>query len=321
MKTYYEILGIKKNANTQEVKASFHKLALKFHPDKVSQRGGSEAELEATAATFRHIKAAYETLSDTERRAAYNENYNGEDEEAVVYPMPIPPGLERPSAVWKHVKEMYFKQASLTLQEKKSLPKITTDELGAVLEKANPLSSDHFSSLQYQNFYVLTSQDEAGEDVSEQFSDVFAFIQEKVRRFPDDASLPTQEESKLTPSVALAQFLDFLKGKYYGSKLVRFQARLKTEVNTYTTASKLYDAILKFVSITDLKTEYKTALSAIHALSDAAFEQYQSVERKLALLAKVEAISEKDRVGRASRPGPPTPPYKRFRIRRFQLSL
>jgi molecular chaperone DnaJ len=59
---YYDILGVKKSASTDEVKKAFRRLARKHHPDA----GGSEEK-------FKEINEAYEVLSDKEKRAQYDQ--------------------------------------------------------------------------------------------------------------------------------------------------------------------------------------------------------------------------------------------------------
>lgn len=66
-KDYYELLGVDKNANVDEIKKSYKKLALKYHPDR--NPGNKEAEEK-----FKEITAAYEVLSDSNKRAGYD-NY------------------------------------------------------------------------------------------------------------------------------------------------------------------------------------------------------------------------------------------------------
>lgn len=58
---YYEILGISKTANAEEIKQSYRKLARTNHPDK-----GGNVE------TFKKIQTAYETLSDEQKRNQYD---------------------------------------------------------------------------------------------------------------------------------------------------------------------------------------------------------------------------------------------------------
>lgn len=61
MNDFYELLGISKSATQDEIKLAYRKLASKHHPDK----GGDTA-------TFQQIQAAYETLSDVDKRADYD---------------------------------------------------------------------------------------------------------------------------------------------------------------------------------------------------------------------------------------------------------
>lgn len=62
---YYEILGVQKNVNPQELKSAFRKVALQYHPDR--NPGDQEAEEK-----FKEASEAYEVLSDPERRARYD---------------------------------------------------------------------------------------------------------------------------------------------------------------------------------------------------------------------------------------------------------
>lgn len=69
---YYSILGVDKAASAEEIKKSYRKLAVKFHPDK--NPGNKEAEEK-----FKEINDAYEVLSDPEKRKKYDrfgENWN-----------------------------------------------------------------------------------------------------------------------------------------------------------------------------------------------------------------------------------------------------
>ena len=57
---YYEVLGLKKGASDDEIKKAFRKLAMKYHPDRVSTLG--EDVQKAAAEKFRQVKEAYETI-------------------------------------------------------------------------------------------------------------------------------------------------------------------------------------------------------------------------------------------------------------------
>jgi len=62
---YYEILGVDKNASSDEIKKSYRKLALKYHPDR--NKGDSVAE-----ERFKETAEAYEVLSDPQKKQSYD---------------------------------------------------------------------------------------------------------------------------------------------------------------------------------------------------------------------------------------------------------
>jgi DnaJ-class molecular chaperone len=65
---HYSILGVSKKANQSEIKKAFHKLSLKFHPDKYKGKSPEKNVQER----YQNIVKAYEILGDSEKRNSYN---------------------------------------------------------------------------------------------------------------------------------------------------------------------------------------------------------------------------------------------------------
>ena len=59
---YYKVLGISKNASSDEIKKSYRKLAMKYHPDKNKNNKDEASE------KFKKISEAYDVLSDNEKK-------------------------------------------------------------------------------------------------------------------------------------------------------------------------------------------------------------------------------------------------------------
>ena len=62
MKDYYQILGVQKTANAEEIKKAYRALAHRYHPDK---SGGDEAK-------FKEVNEAYQVLGDVKKRSEYD---------------------------------------------------------------------------------------------------------------------------------------------------------------------------------------------------------------------------------------------------------
>lgn len=62
-KDYYKILGVEKNANQDEIRAAFRKMAHQYHPDK---QGGN-------AEKFKEINEAFQVLNDPQKRGQYDQ--------------------------------------------------------------------------------------------------------------------------------------------------------------------------------------------------------------------------------------------------------
>ncbi|MBS7350600.1 MAG: molecular chaperone DnaJ [Comamonas sp.] len=65
---FYEVLGVGKTASEDDIKKAYRKLAMKYHPDRNQGDKAKEAEEQ-----FKEVKEAYEILSDSKKRAAYDQ--------------------------------------------------------------------------------------------------------------------------------------------------------------------------------------------------------------------------------------------------------
>ena len=63
---YYEVLGVDRDADDEEIKKAYRKLALKFHPDRNPNDKTAEEK-------FKELGEAYEVLIDPQTRAAYDQ--------------------------------------------------------------------------------------------------------------------------------------------------------------------------------------------------------------------------------------------------------
>src|ERR1700689_3346147 len=62
---YYQILGVTRAADADEVKRAYRKLARKYHPDVSKEKNAEEK--------FKEVQEAYEVLRDSDKRAAYDQ--------------------------------------------------------------------------------------------------------------------------------------------------------------------------------------------------------------------------------------------------------
>jgi curved DNA-binding protein len=77
-KDYYDVLGVARDASSEEIKKAFRKLALKYHPDKAKDKI-------AAGEKFKEINEANEVLSDPEKRRKYDQlgvNWNHPERQA-----------------------------------------------------------------------------------------------------------------------------------------------------------------------------------------------------------------------------------------------
>ena len=63
---FYDILGVNRDASEDEIKKAYRKLAMKYHPDRNPDNPKAEEH-------FKEVKEAYEILSDSQKRAAYDQ--------------------------------------------------------------------------------------------------------------------------------------------------------------------------------------------------------------------------------------------------------
>ena len=62
--SYYEVLGVSRNASQTDIKKAYQRLAMKYHPDRNKAKNASEK--------FKEIQKAFQTLNDPNERSKYD---------------------------------------------------------------------------------------------------------------------------------------------------------------------------------------------------------------------------------------------------------
>ncbi|MGV3082358.1 DnaJ domain-containing protein, partial [Streptococcus dysgalactiae] len=62
---FYDRLGVSKDASQDDIKKAYRKMSKKYHPD-INKEAGAEQK-------YKDVQEAYETLSDSQKRAAYDQ--------------------------------------------------------------------------------------------------------------------------------------------------------------------------------------------------------------------------------------------------------
>jgi DnaJ family protein C protein 3 len=76
---YYKVLGLTRSCSQRDVKRAYHKLAMKYHPDKVTDA----EEKPAAEAMFKKVARAYEVLGDEDLRKRYDAGEDVDDANAM----------------------------------------------------------------------------------------------------------------------------------------------------------------------------------------------------------------------------------------------
>lgn len=143
MKDYYRILQVSRNASADEIKRSYRKLVLLYHPDRNSAPSASRL--------IREINEAYDVLGDDTRREQYNYRYDRKD-------APPPPVYKKtPAAPPKRARppRYYYQKQTYDFPV---LGRISKYISAFVLAYCLLLCLDYFLTKEYDNVHVASTE-------------------------------------------------------------------------------------------------------------------------------------------------------------------
>lgn len=137
---YYQRLGVRRSANTGEIKRAYYALAKRFHPDRF-RKGADAAQLARIESAFAQIAQAYETLKGNPSRAAYDSKLLKQEETE---------RTTRATAAAKQA-ETNFKTGTHATGNKVSTPLAQTPQSAPTAQQAEEKFQQGLSALQQGN--------------------------------------------------------------------------------------------------------------------------------------------------------------------------
>lgn len=226
MKNFYLILRVTKEATPQEIKISYRKLAIEYHPDK----GGDEEKMAS-------INEAYEVLSDSKKRDKYDADW------AIFQVLDID-------------NEEHFTLSGLLKtgnippysQAYKNEHKCLVTEY-----QRNPMQKNKHED--FREFKSNSYVEEIKGTKDRQYHDIFTFIRAKVVKSGEKNVLTFK--GNITIPTAIKLFRAFLSGDYFGENLKRLKIYLSSEIKKITLKNPIapelsfYKAINEIILMTD----------------------------------------------------------------------
>ena len=251
MKDYYQLLGIATDANLDQIKKTYRKLAMRSHDDK-----GGDGE------KMRDLNAANEVLSDPEKRKKYDANLkafkesNVDEEPKVKISGYLHAGNTEPFS------KKYQDEHKILTQEYETKP-LLKDQAKNYL---TPINTGI-----YEFDCKLDSKSVSKAD--NKINNIFEYI--KHQPAADSKSRASNLDKPLTKQHAITIFCDFLQGRYYDSHLNELKKYLFTQVSKLKLAdsdaheNNLYEGIYEVVLACD-KTAYerRNLLYSLKKISD-----------------------------------------------------
>lgn len=238
MKDLYQTLGLSKDASLGEIKKAYRNLAIHAHPDK----GGNSERMA-------FINEAYEILSDPTKRQEFNEKWKIFQE----------CDSESPNA------GKLFEQIKSTSTVSYSRKFLEEHNSLVQLYSVNPLKPGSSLDVFEKHFSGIYQFVHKPRRVNV-FHDIFNFIEEKTARFGHPTIIFHAPKEKLTPSIAVKIFTEFLAGKCYGNNLITATKYLQTEISSLSRSSpyapelSLFEGIFDILSMANKMPKDKNAL-------------------------------------------------------------
>ncbi|MCC5792428.1 MAG: J domain-containing protein [Legionellaceae bacterium] len=225
MKNLYLLLGITKEATSQDIKKAYRKIALDNHPD----RGGDVEKMAL-------VNEAYEILSDSKKREKFDADWEIFQASDVDYEADFTPkgflkagNLLSYSHVYKEQhKSLVIKYALTPMQEKK-----------------------HGECESFKSGLYHIEEQGGGRAL---YDDIFTFIQAKEATLSEEIVWIAKD--RITIAIAIKLFKDFLSGNYFGNALKDMKRYLTSEIaklkvsDPHAAELSLYEAIDEIVSMT-----------------------------------------------------------------------